>query len=106
MSRVKIDRRVYLTEDRKRTVGEDSPEPKVLLCPEGGEVERDLADRYGLLDPPAAEEDAEVKAARRPPNKARRAAASASKDGAEDKSAEKPADKSGGKAADKSGGGS
>lgn len=92
MSRVKINRRVYLTEDGERAVEPGDPDAAVLLCAEGGEVDLAEAARYGLLDAPGPEEDspgpegdaakpeedAPVKAARRPPNKARRAAANKS----------------------------
>lgn len=100
MSRVKIGRRIYLTADRKRAVEEGDPDARFLLCTAGGEVALADAKRYGLLDEPeeapdeapeeapesdAEQQDAPVKAARRPPNKARRAAAnkSAGKDAGE-----------------------
>lgn len=55
MSRVRIDRRVYLTADRERAVDEGDPDARYLLCTAGGEVDRDLAARYGLLDKPEPE---------------------------------------------------
>ncbi|MDX3101747.1 hypothetical protein [Nonomuraea angiospora] len=82
MSRVRIDRRMYLTEDQSRAVPDGDPEARHLLCPAGGELDRADAERYGLLDQPkpapAPEEPAEPaeeKAAPAPANKARRAAA-------------------------------
>lgn len=93
MSRVRIDRRVYLTADRERAVEEGDPDARFLLCPAGGEVALADAMRFGLLASPTPEGKADLgeedggkegapkargagsKAARRPPNKARRAAA-------------------------------
>jgi hypothetical protein len=53
MSRVRIDRRMYLVEDRSRAVPDGDPEARHLLCPAGGELDRTDAERYGLLEPPA-----------------------------------------------------
>lgn len=87
---VKIDRRLYLTADASRVVGEGDPEAATLLCPAGGEVPYATAARYGLLDKSEAEAEegpesdadsesekkaptAANKAARRPADKSRTA---------------------------------
>lgn len=87
MSRVRIDRRVYLNEDRSRAVPEGDSEARFLLCVAGGEVSRADAERYGLLDQPEPESVpepepepdetglTESKARRAPANKARGRAA-------------------------------
>ncbi|WP_433233718.1 hypothetical protein [Actinomadura nitritigenes] len=82
MSRVRIDRRVYLTADKSRAVPEGDPDAAFLLCNAGGEIPRDQAERLGLLDTPPGEEedgraegDAGSKAGRRPADKSRRPAA-------------------------------
>lgn len=77
--RVRVDRRVYLTEDREQAVPEGHPDARFLLCTPGSEMLRADAVRYGLLDAPApdpepAEPEAEAKQSAPPDNKARRAA--------------------------------
>lgn len=60
MSNVKIPKRWYLTEDKSRAVEDGDPDASVLLCPAGGEVPREVAARYGLLDTkPEAEVESE-----------------------------------------------
>jgi hypothetical protein len=61
---VRIDRRLYLTEDKSRAVEEGHPEAATLLCPAGGEVPHATAARYGLLEKtnPEPEPDSEEKA--------------------------------------------
>jgi len=72
MSTVKIDRRLYLVEDKSRVVEAGDPDARWLLCPAGGEVPRADAERYGLFDEPTPEaEPVEEKAAPTPANKAR-----------------------------------
>lgn len=61
MSNVKIPKRWYLTENASRAVPDGHPDAARLLCPAGGEVPREVAARYGLLDPePEQESEAEV----------------------------------------------
>lgn len=56
---VKMNRRLYLVEDKSRVVEEGDPDARWLLCPAGGEVSHADAMRYGLLDAPATEPAAE-----------------------------------------------
>lgn len=87
---VRMDRRMYLTEDRSRAVPDGDPEARFLLCAEGGELPQADARRYGLLeaktddkadDEPQAQpgegppEGPAAKRSRRPADKSRRPAA-------------------------------
>ncbi|MEV0616191.1 hypothetical protein AB0I81_22950 [Nonomuraea sp. NPDC050404] len=74
---VKIDRRLYLVEDKSRVVEAGDPDARWLLCAAGGEVSRADAERYGLLDEPKPEPEPEPeeKAATAPANKSRRPSA-------------------------------
>lgn len=47
--KVTVRQRLYITEDG-RLVGEDAQERRWLFCPAGGELLRETAQRYGLLD--------------------------------------------------------
>jgi len=71
--RVRVDRRLYLTEDRERAVPDGDPEARFLLCTPGDEMLRSDALRYGLLAEPEPEPEPEVEAkqAAPPANKAR-----------------------------------
>lgn len=84
MSRVRIDRRMYLTADRSRAVPEGDPDAAFLLCNAGGEISKQQAERLGLLDAPTKEKGGDEedggappasKAGRRPADKSRRPAA-------------------------------
>lgn len=81
---VRVERRLYLTEDGRRAVPEGDPEAATLLCAAGGEVPRAVAERYGLVLEPTpvpevqaeeAEAAPEPKQRRAPANKARRPSA-------------------------------
>lgn len=75
-SRVRVDRRMYLTEDRDRAVPDGDPEARFLLCVPGGEMLRADAVRYGVLkSTPEREPEPEQKKAPRAANKARGRAA-------------------------------
>jgi hypothetical protein len=50
------EERLFLTADRSRVVGADSPEAAFLLVGKGGTIARSEAERYGLLEDAAAEE--------------------------------------------------
>lgn len=75
MSQVRINRRMYLTADRRRAVPEGDPDAAYLLCPAGGEVSRADAERYGLLEDDKAADEGGQKARQSAPNKMRRPAA-------------------------------
>lgn len=79
---VTIGRRIYLVADQSRAVEDGDPEAAILLCPAGGEIPRAKAERYGLLEPAAAEpatgeaeDEPAEKARQQVPNKARSRAA-------------------------------
>jgi hypothetical protein len=76
VDRVTVDRRLYLTEDRSRVVGEGEPGGRWLWAVPGDEVSRAEAERLGALSPepaPAPEPEPEAKKAPAPANKSRRA---------------------------------
>jgi hypothetical protein len=84
---VRMDRRLYLTQDKSRVVEDGDPEAATLLCAAGGEVPHATAVRYGLVKP--ASEDSEPDAGREPASET-------------PKRGRRPADKSRTAAADKS----
>ena len=73
---MKLDRKLWLTEDRSRVVEDGDPEAAFLLGTAGKEIPDDEAERLGLTSRPAAKkaEATEDKQADAPANKARTAA--------------------------------
>lgn len=59
---VRVDRRMYLTEDRERAVPEGDPDARFLLCVPGSDMLRADAIRYGLLESPTPEQESELQA--------------------------------------------